>query len=65
MLRLSMALVPLLLGSFMFGFHLQWRMNNLTLNLSWPFALPIALGSAAFLFWLRAQWKLRNESSCR
>src|SRR5688572_377532 len=61
-LRLSMAVLPVFLGSFLFGFHLRWRMNDVTINLSWPFAMPIAIGVFALIFWIRAQWRLRNPA---
>ena len=54
MLRLSMALVPILLGSVLVGIHLRWRMNAVTMNLSWPFALPILIGGVALFHWLPA-----------
>ena len=65
MLRLGKAIVPVLVSSFMLRFHLRWRMNDMTMNLSWPIAIPILIGSAAILFWLRAQWTNHPRLSAR
>ena len=58
--RLVMALAPVLLGFFLFNFHLRFQWNGATMNLSWPFALPIALGTWALYSWIRANWRLRR-----
>jgi hypothetical protein len=58
--RFVMALVPVLLGLFLFNFHLRWQLNGVTMNLSWPFALPIALGVLALYAWFRASRRLRQ-----
>ena len=58
--RLWMALLPILLGYALFGYHLRFQMNDLTMNLSWPFAVPITIGSAALYLWLRSAWRIRN-----
>ncbi len=66
-LRLVMALVPLLFGGFLFRFHLRWTMNNWSMNLSRPFALPMALGLVALVYWFRARrsCRVRKEASPR
>lgn len=52
-LRLVMALTPVLLGLLLLNFHLRWQLNDVTMNLSSPFAVPILLGAFALFFWVR------------
>jgi hypothetical protein len=52
-LRLVLAILPVLAGLFLFKFHLRWMMNNVTMNLSWPFVIPIVIGIIAIMFWFR------------
>jgi L-asparagine transporter-like permease len=53
--RMVMALLPLLLGFIFLNFHLRFQMNDFTMNLSWPFAVPTAFGAIALYFWMRAR----------
>ena len=52
-LRLALAILPLLVGLWLFRFHLRWTMNSFTMNLSWPFVIPMVLGAAAIVCWFR------------
>jgi energy-coupling factor transporter transmembrane protein EcfT len=52
-LRLVLAVVPVLVGLFLFRFHLRWTMNNVTVNLSWPFVIPISIGVFAIVVAVR------------
>jgi len=58
--RLFLALSPILLGYTLFRYHLSFKINALGMNLSWPFAVPIALGTLALYFWIRAAWRAGN-----
>jgi cytochrome bd-type quinol oxidase subunit 2 len=53
--RLVMALVPVVVGTFLLNFHLRFQFNGPTMNLSWPFALPVGIGVLALYCWLRAR----------
>jgi hypothetical protein len=64
--RLVMALLPMLIGYFLFNFNLRFSLNGKAMNLSWPFAIPMALGTVALYYWLRVdprQSKLVSPSS--
>lgn len=59
-LRLALAVVPVLVGLFLFRFHLRWTMNDVTMNLSWPFVIPISVGVFAIISWFRARRSQTN-----
>jgi hypothetical protein len=52
-LRLAMAIVPFLLGLWLCLFQLRLTVNSFSLNLSWFFVVPTALGAAAIVRWFR------------
>lgn len=54
-LRLILAMMPVLVGLILFQAHLRWSMNDTTMNLSWPFIVPIGIGIIAIVFWFRAR----------
>jgi hypothetical protein len=54
-LRLVMALVPALLGLLLANFHLYCQFNDLHVNLSWPFLVPMVIGIVGVVCWIRAR----------
>ncbi len=52
-LRLVLAILPLLVGLFLLNFHLRWTMNSFSMSLSWPFVIPMLLGASATFRWFR------------
>jgi hypothetical protein len=52
---LVLALLALLLGLLLFKFHLRFTLNSLSMDLSWPFAVPMLLGAAALFRWFRSR----------
>jgi hypothetical protein len=60
-LSLAMAIAPFLLGLWLCLFHLRLTVNSFSLNLSWFFVVPTALGAAAIVRWFRAPG--RNASA--
>lgn len=52
-LGLVMAVVPVLIGYFLFRFNLRISFNAISANVSWLFAIPIVIGIVAIIFWFR------------